>query len=546
MAFILVLASGLRLYDLAGTGIFSVDEGRYYLDAVSKSNEWQFASELLAAKRLERKGAADLVLSEALAEAYPKLGALPPFSPKLGYNYLTALVMTVTGRTVIAASILEAVCGVLLVLVLYFYMAHVCGYVPAVLAALFLACSPYHVYFSRNGYPQTSSGLFFLLSALCIFFWARGSARGSKYTSLWLAACGITAGISFWVNYQAAGALPAIPAMVVFACWIHRGRVGFVRTLIWSGFYIALGFTVVMLAAEAMAYPYILLFRMQGMNYPHPTFFELLFPRFGNQASFPWNVSGIALFPFFTWVFTGWTGVAAAGLACGAGFLLCLRAPADVRRAALLFVIVPLAATLFLFSFKTMQGARMFTYALPFFCGLLGWTLTSMWQGKIVTQGLSLAFGMAILVSAGTGLRDVLAIRSGYPDFIRQLRAAGQVEACAAWSSPLESYLMQENLGGGNIYAYLKEGKTPPRWYISDWQELYNFRYPDEAIAVPREAKPILALNHGINRLFLLVEAFPSSGSTMENIQWVLDFEIDRARKILVYDLAESGIRMGP
>jgi hypothetical protein len=98
-------------------------------------------------------------------------------------------------------------------------------------------------------------------------------------------------------------------------------------------------------------------------------------------------------------------------------------------------------------------------------------------------------------------------------------------------------------MDGGSVYGYLSQGATPPRWYVSDWQELYNFRYPDEAIAVPVGAQPAIVLEHEMNPLFLTVEAMPSAGKTIENIRWVLGLDFARSRKILIYDLEATGLR---
>jgi hypothetical protein len=107
----------------------------------------------------------------------------------------------------------------------------------------------------------------------------------------------------------------------------------------------------------------------------------------------------------------------------------------------------------------------------------------------------------------------------------------------------LESYLIQEGREGGSIYQYIGEGRTPPPLYVSDWQELYESRYPDEAIALPLGAKPIAEFDHAFGRVFLEVEAFPSYGNTIGNIRFVRNLELDRARKLLVYDLRRTGLR---
>ena len=80
---------------------------------------------------------------------------------------------------------------------------------------------------------------------------------------------------------------------------------------------------------------------------------------------------------------------------------------------------------------------------------------------------------------------------------------------------------------------------------MSDWQELYDRRYPDEAVALPIGAEPQATFYQDFGRIFLEVEAFPSYGNTIDNIRFVRNLDLERARQLLIYDLRKTGLRDG-
>jgi hypothetical protein len=556
LAAIILLGALPRLANLQSTGIFGVDDGRYILDGLSKKVELENGANLLHGKWSEIIGGRDFRLAEFVPLAADRLSLQHPFSPKLGFSYLTGAVLTWSGAWVSAASYIDAVAGILLIGVLILYVRGIRDWPTGLIAGAMLAVSGYSVYYARNPYPQSTASLLLLLA-----IWAHARATFPGTESQWrfsamslLFLCGVFSGFSFWVHYQVAGALPALVVVHGLICYGNHGARQGTKQFISGGALIAAGFFAVMVFAEVITYPWILLFRSQQMTYPHATFLELLWPRLVSQTSVPPNPSGLLLFPFFHGVLEGFPAtLVAAALLAGAGFLAIReRSHGDrvVRFRTLVYLVTPFVVPVRIFSLKTMQGARTFTFALPFFAGMLAVAVVALWRRPSPYRPVvRVVVVMLLCVSAASSLarlREILAIRSAYPQFITYLKQEEMPGACAAWSSVLESYLIQEGMEGGSLYRYVGEGRTPPPMYVSDWQELYDRRYPDEAIALPPNAAPILEFSQSFGRIFLDVEAFPSYGNTLDNIRFVRGLELDRARKLLIFDLRDTGMRTHP
>ena len=534
----------MRFDGLAEAGIFGVDDGRYVLDGLAKANEIRFGWDLVQAKRAEMDGGPGLHLAETVPAAVNGLADPHPFAPKHGYAYAIGAVL-LKDFSVSAGNYVEAFFGTLLILITFGFVRTVHNSTSASVAAAFVALSAYCVYFSRNTYPQCISGCFFVLAVWIHAMWLRRS--GGLH---WLVAVGVLAGISFWTNYQVAGALPVIAIIHAVVCVrLPHG----IRTFVLGGVAIAVGFGGLLIAAEAISYPMIMLFRSQGLTYPQATFFELLWPRLTGQTAAPFNPTGLALFPYFFGRFHGWTGAIAIALVCAAGTVGAATRKTvhenEVQHHAVIWLYFGLAFAVpfLLFSLKTMQGARMFTYALPFFAALFGVATSYAWTADAAPKTLRrAAVGLMLLVAFGSNaitLREVRAVRSAFPDAIAFVKQHEDTGLCAAWSSSVRCYALDANIDGGDVYRYLGNGEAPPRWFANDWQELYDRRYPDEPIALAPDAVPAQTLHHEFDRIFIETEALPSYGNTIENLRWVRSLDRDRVRQLLIYDLKITPLR---
>ena len=147
------------------------------------------------------------------------------------------------------------------------------------------------------------------------------------------------------------------------------------------------------------------------------------------------------------------------------------------------------------------------------------------------------------IVSNAVALREVRAIQSAFPEAIGFVKDQDDPRISAAWSSSVRCYAMESEIEGGSLYRYIGEDETPPRWFVNDWQELYDRRYPDECIALTDSAMPVHTMTHQFGRIFLVTEALPSYGNTFENLRWVRGLDLQRARNVLMYDLHSTSLR---
>mgnify|MGYP000855396113 CR=1 FL=1 len=543
---ILVGAAIFRGYHLPQQGILGVDEGRYVLDALSKKAEIQFVSGMLAGKFSEWCGGAEFLLSRHVAEWEGALRAQHPFAPKPGFAYASAVVMMLTGDIINGCNYLEAICGVLTVIVLAGFVRDLYGTRAALIASGLLAASVFHIYYSRNAYPQTSAGFVFLSAVWCHLRWYRAITNHPQSIAplCWLLFCGVLAGVSFWFNYQLAGALPAL--LVLHAAVLSTRRdLASPKRIIGALALIASGFCAVQLFAEALTYPLILVFRANGLDYPHATYFELLAPRFLGQSGTPWNFSGWPLFPYFLSVMEGPLYVAAFGVMF-VGILFCARRRSEPGGIAtpsvalgVIYTAIPALVICFLFSFKTMQGARTFVTALPFLFALAALGIASAFEKRDRLPKALAVCSIALLVLNAvvylpSRMGEVLRIRSAYPNVIDYVRANDPPVASAAWSAVLEAYGAASGVKAGSEFAF-QEQQGSQRVFISDWQALYNKRYPDEHGVTAIEGAPIHGLENGFGSVFLTIEAFPSFGNATKNIRWTNQLDLDRARRVLMY-----------
>ena len=537
---IVVVAACLRFSNLGATGIFGVDDGRYVLDGLSKYNEIHFCAGLVQGKLEELRGGPEFLLSDAVQQGVSELARVHPFSPKLGFSYLTALVMLVAGVRVTAVLWIEAIAGVFMIWAVFALVRAIHNDRAGLIAAAMLAFSNYHLYFSRNAYPQCSSVLLLLLAVMCHLHWQQ---RAGDKRAAPLLACGAFAGLSFWVHYQAAGALPLLALVHGLVC-LREGTVADRLVRFAKGaLLVSAGFIAVIVCAEASTYPMIFLFRSQGLRYPQGTFLELLLPRFIAQTSVETNLSGFLLFPFFLDLLEGGFRLAVIVLILILGVVL-LAGRVRKDRAwitslqayrYLVYLAVPFLIPFLIFSLKTMQGARMFTFVLPFFFAMLAIVAETAWREfSGHRRTLRSAVAVLVVIAAAVGLiqtAEIIGIKSAYPEVIQYLEQQNAPGARAAWSSTLRAYLIEAGLDDDTSLR----GDAP--YFVTDWQELYYRRYPDETPHAPPGSELAETFDHQFGRVFLEVEAFPSHGPTLENTRWVRNLNLDRARRLLVYQI---------
>jgi Dolichyl-phosphate-mannose-protein mannosyltransferase len=539
---VLAVAALLRLLSLPSTGIFGVDEGRYVLDAYCKYVELRLCTSILTAKADELAGGDELLLAEALPEAQSELQRNHPFLPKMGFSYLVALLWMLTGFSLTVSNGVEAVAGILTVGATFYLVRAVRNARAGIIAAAFLALAPYHIYFSRNSYPQCISGLLLVLAVWSHWAWWRrldqpdDESAGGGHGAFALM-CGVWAGLSFWFNYQVGAALPLLVVMHALICFRGVSIGQGLGRLVKGGLLVAAGFIAVIVAAEMVSYPMILAFRSQGLHYPHGTFLELLAPRFTSHSTLPFHPSGLVLFPYFLALFQGTPGAAAIAVLGLVGGWLAVRGrrpDAEPVHAQWVYLAVPFVVPVLMYSTKTTQGARMFVYILPFLAAMLGAIVDGAWREpgrsrQVLRVVVAVTLAIAA-VSAAPRIAEVLRMRSAYPEVMAFAKAEAGQPPRAAWTSVVGAYTLE---CGMTVTA----NEDGPQFFVSDVQELYDGRYPDESPFLRTDAEPLKTFQHGFGRMLLESEVFPMFGSPFDNIRCVRGIDLERARTIGVYDL---------
>ena len=101
---ILLFASLIRFWNISHTAIYSVDEGRYLLDADAKRTELGVWAAIAAGKWREMAHGEPFYLADLLPRAAAELSRCAPFLPKVLFSWLVGLVMCATGFAVWAGN----------------------------------------------------------------------------------------------------------------------------------------------------------------------------------------------------------------------------------------------------------------------------------------------------------------------------------------------------------------------------------------------------------------------------------------------------------
>lgn len=224
---IVVLASMLRFGGLAEVGIRFDDEGAYVGDA----RLWHRCALVLTDAQsisavMHRDKAA---LQQRMSDLGVDFGARYA-KPSQGYTFLGAAAMFVFGDRPVALQALNAVCGVLAVVVLYGIGAMLFSPAIGLCAALFLAISPYHLVYCRSALPEATSGLFVLLG-LWLALTGIQRERSARRT---FGLAGIAFGIAITCHYRTLYVpVVLIVADAVMLAWRKGGTWSSVCRLAW-------------------------------------------------------------------------------------------------------------------------------------------------------------------------------------------------------------------------------------------------------------------------------------------------------------------------
>ncbi len=191
---ILVIGGYLRFANLTQRGIFSWDEGHYVgvLYTLSAGIKYIFRVFVLG----ENLGKfSDYMLTYGVNHY---LAAKPTF-------FVLGLIAALfTGLKIYTLQIVSATMGLLTVLVIYFIARVFNGIKTALMAAIFMATSFFHSYYSRAALPQITSVFFIYLA---ILFYSHSIHKLKENLKLvwhdkYLLLSGVTVGIAFSCHYN--------------------------------------------------------------------------------------------------------------------------------------------------------------------------------------------------------------------------------------------------------------------------------------------------------------------------------------------------------
>jgi hypothetical protein len=548
LAVIILVAAFLRFHDITSTGVYGVDESRTMMDARAKYEELRVIGGLFAGKWREMHGGPEFLLSEYLPKAHETLETHQPVLPKFLMSYFGALVMFIWGFTPWTGNLIEAIFGVGCVAALYFYAKQLTSRRVALLAAGMLAVSCFHVYYSRNTCGQTMPLFWWILAFHVHTRWGRrvwrnpALVRRKQGRLLW---SGIFAGLAALSSWQIIPALLALFVAHALVCMRQRTwRKRIVETVRGSAI-VAAGILLPILVLELVNYPMFLLFRSAGLLYPHTTFIGSVIPRFAYHASRGWHPTGLVVFPYFIGRCEGWgalwllIGLLVAGLMHIGNRL---RWNAALRRSPRMVLPAIYLGSAFLvpfvlYSAKTIMAARVHGFAWPFLLTIIAMGVVAMWRGdRSRKKWRRWVVAGTLIIAGGSSLSHCVSIfqlRSAYPEVLAWLRAQGETSISSSRQGPVSWYLTCENMD--------PPGETSHHYFVTDWQELLDGRYPEASESLKAGVEPWAVFEHRFDRMFLEVEAFPHKPTEpVRGLIKVRELDLDRARQVPVYRLSDT------
>lgn len=184
-----------RFVFLREQGFVLWDEGMYLNEAVFFRSILDNSLDVI---RMLISGSFDVDSAVNMIEGWPPSSAKPLVGLFICFSSF------ILGMNVFAVKALSAFFGVLTLIPVYLLSKRVFNKRTALIAVFFLAISPYHVFLSRIGTPETSSGFFLMMS----FYLYLRSIDKDSYKDLLVS--GLFAGVSFCLCYRWVVMLPFI------------------------------------------------------------------------------------------------------------------------------------------------------------------------------------------------------------------------------------------------------------------------------------------------------------------------------------------------
>ncbi len=383
----------------------------------------------------ERRSGRDAWKKQEQAEAFQEaLKGHPPVMARPGHVIFIALAMGFVEDPIAAAPAASALFGTLSILLVFLLGRALYRPWVGALAAILLAVSPYHIWYSRSGFAEADTTFFLLLTVL---LYVLGRKRSSPW---WMALTGLACGTGFVVHHRFVLFLGVLWFLEAFAAVAKQGPG--LRAQVERFCLLNLAFALPILSIEAVYHVALLAFQAAGKVMPAPTYVTQLvlvsaYIRYNNlipyRHFFEWR--NFLTYPYLLWVIEG--PIFFLFFAGGVANLLRRRGFAE------LVVGILLLGPILFYSFMN-ANARFISIVMPFYALAAGLVVVEAVQWAAARKAnrawaAVLAAGVLILLQAGVGLQKTRALleqRAGYRAAYEWIEAASEGEARAISSYP--------------------------------------------------------------------------------------------------------------
>ncbi len=441
LGLVLLVGGALRFNGLESRQPRISDEADYIMEARWISSLAHATLESLAVYRMERRSGKDIFKKgEQIQKIAGSVQGHAPYLARPGHVLLIALTMQFGMDPVLAGVWESAFFGLLTVFLLFFFARRFYGTRTGLVAALLLAVSAYHVWYSRTGFSEADT-TFFLLLTLYLYVLGMEKDRSRYYLFT-----GLSAGIGFLIHHRFALFLSMICLLEVFRFFRMRSS-GAAKRWVWQFLTLLICFSIPALVIELLYHVAFIAFQAMGKPLPCATYFSQLlvifgYIRFNNLLPyahfFAW--SNFLTFPYLFWYMEG---PLFCGLLAGGILTLAVRRKRAEGILALFFL-----APLLFYSYKN-ANARFACSTLPFAVLAIALFLEALvirtqQQGRSSRNLAFIALGAVLIAQAWISLNKVRehdGLEADWKSVMAYLQRSGNVKNISVYPHMSKLYL---------------------------------------------------------------------------------------------------------
>jgi len=420
---ILILAAIPRFYNLHKQGFLSWDEGMYMNEALFYQSVISHIPEMISGFM---RGSID---SEFLIH---NLNGWPPSSAKPLHSLLIYLFSIPIGMDVFAAKCMSVVFSLACIVMTFLLIRRYFTSDIAILTALFIALSGYHIYVSRLGVPETNSTFFYLLALYLIERFKKSD------TNLPFFVAGLSLGICFAINYRSIIIVPIMYMALLYELMKHRKQ----NILIHSKriIYAVMGFAVIPVACHL---PYMPLHLLDDFSISFRHIDQNIFTYFDQLCFyllFQSNAGSYHIHDLYIRFFCDLNGVMMSSLAL-VGFCILFK---NIRMTNIVCILSGLIPFILLSIKSRGNSIRYISIVLPFlsiYSAVAVNYLIGLIRSKRIYARISVGFFVLILcVSTAKSALPFINLNSGYFEAANVLRSQGGEQNLSTNNAYFEFY----------------------------------------------------------------------------------------------------------